>query len=138
LSEEELPEPSFLSEEWFLLKALENYTDEDVEKAINNGISIVEPIIRFLNGASLMSVIARYFLMKYSSMLDQLTADNVLLWLEKRRKDLYSSIIDNPKGKDWLTKNVDDLRRSLKQLRGEPEVIVLRPKGKKSSSNTTR
>jgi hypothetical protein len=141
--EEELPEPRLLSEEWLILKAIEDYTEEDVENAINGDVSIVEPIISFINGNSLPSIIARFFIMKYSSMLDQLTADNVLLWLEKRRKDIYSVIINNPRGRDWLTGNIDGLRRSLKQLRGEPEVVVLRRKGsqpqeKKSSSNTTR
>jgi hypothetical protein len=127
-SEDELPEPRLLSEEWLILKAIEDYTGEDVENAIENDVSIVEPIISFINGNSLPSIIARYFIMKYMDLCDQLTADNVLLWLEKRRKDIYSAIINNPRGRDWLTRNMDGLRRSLKQLKGEPEVIVLRRK----------
>jgi hypothetical protein len=128
-SEDELPEPRLLSEEWLILKAIEEYSQDDVSQAIENDVSIVEPIISFINGNSLPSVIARYFIMKYMDLCDQLTADNVLFWLEKRRKDIYSAIINNPKGRGWLTRNMDGLRQALKQLRGEPEVVVLRRKG---------
>jgi len=128
MSEEELPEPRLLSEEWLILKAIEEYTPEDVENAITNDVSIVEPIINFVNGNSLASIIARYFIMKYLGLCDQLTTDNVLLWLEKRRKDIYSTIVNNPRGRGWLTRNVDGLRRALKQLKGEPEVVVLKKK----------
>ncbi len=107
------PEP--FSEEWVILKIMEQWTIEDVDRAIANDVSLVQPIVNLLENNGVLSTIARSVLKKYWNKRSLLTAENVLYWLENRRLDLYRAITGSSKGEEWLRKNVDGLRTAVEE-----------------------
>lgn len=108
--------PKPFSEEWFILKIMEQWTPRDVERAISNDISLVQPIANLLTNNGPLSALAKTILKKYWDQRSMLTPENVLFWLENRRKDLYRKIVSNPEGVEWVKKNVNGLRDMLEKL----------------------
>lgn len=108
-----LKPPKPFSEEWIILKIMEQWTPEDVNSAIERNVSLVQPIVGLLENNGILSTIAKHLMTKHYDKLNMLTAENVLFWIENRREDIYRALTSNPKGVKWIRENVDGIREAL-------------------------
>ncbi|MHA1827070.1 MAG: hypothetical protein ACTSX6_00330 [Candidatus Heimdallarchaeaceae archaeon] len=79
---------------------LKNVRPDDLEAAINSDFRLLNlikkefPIVKF----------SKYFINK-----EEITLENVLIEIGKAREDLLEVIIKNPKGINWIKKNIEEI-----------------------------
>ena len=87
------------TDEWFLLKFLQDWTGDDINLAIDRDIDLQELIVGHPDEASPIATISRGYDPEGWSIKE------VLGWFKDRRPDMYETIIENVKGVNWVKKH---------------------------------
>lgn len=96
--------------EQIFLGIIESYSQKDLLYAINNNESLAKLAKANLNGTLFL---AKVFAKMYKQQVSILTYDNVMQWLNKERPDLYVVIKLNQVNRNWMQKQVIDIKQML-------------------------
>jgi len=89
----------------YLLERLENATPAQLYKAIKEGEDI------FLSNRDVKY--GRKWAEKFTRYIDYVNTKTVLMWLSHDRPDLASLIINSEGGVEWLTRQIEAVKRRL-------------------------
>jgi hypothetical protein len=90
------------------LELIKNYNSKDISFAIDKNINLIEMISHH---ASYLIKVASTFSFFYKSRKSELTTESFLNYLKYRRPDLYSVVISSPKGRLWVSRNINSFKR---------------------------
>lgn len=96
--------------EKIILNLIKDFKKVDLEFAIRRSISLADLILKY---QPYLISLAKFIYPMYSKNGNLLTYQNVLKWLKKVRPDLYEVIIASEKGKNWLRKQVNEIKRLI-------------------------
>jgi len=91
-----LPPVKPLSDEWFLLQFLKDWTANDIRLAIEKDVDLEELILEHPREAKSLKLMAE------SHDPSAWTLGDILYWFSVRRPDLYRAIVETEKGLEWL------------------------------------
>lgn len=98
-----------LSDEWFVLRFLKDWTADDVRTAIRKDVDLAQLMLRHPRESGFLRKIAG----RHNP--SSVTVGDVLYWLSVRRPDLYRAVVEaeGGRGVEWIAKNIEGLRRIL-------------------------
>ena len=96
-----------LSDEWFILQFLRNWTADDIRLAIRKNVDLAELMLKHPKEAEPIRKIAE----KYDP--SSVTVGDILYWFSVRRPDLYKAIVEDRRGIEWVAKNAAKLKKIL-------------------------
>jgi len=102
-----LPPVRILSDEWFVLQFLKNWTADDIRLAIKKNVDLAELMLKHPREAEPLKKIAE----KYDS--SSVTVGDILYWFSVRRPDLYKAITESERAIRWIQKNFSSLRKVI-------------------------
>lgn len=97
-----------MSDEWFILQFLKNWTANDIRLAIRKNVDLAELMLKHPREVEPLKKIAE----KHDP--SSVTVGDILYWFSIRRPDLYKAIVADRKGVEWIAKNVSELKKILK------------------------
>jgi len=102
-----LPPVKPLSDEWFVLQFLKNWTADDIRLAIKKNVDLAELMLKHPREAEPLKKIAE----KHDP--SSVTVGDILYWFSIRRPDLYKAIVEDRRGIEWVARNAVNLKRIL-------------------------
>lgn len=93
--------------EKLFIKLLEDFDTDDLEYATKNNVSLI--LLTQKHKPKLLNI-ASSLASNFKNQGHLLTIDNVMKWLEMKRRDFWFKIILDEKKRDWLAKQVYDYR----------------------------
>ena len=96
-----------LSDEWFILQFLKRWTPEHIRRAVEEDVDLAELAMKHrVVSTPLLKLASKY---NHTSV----SVGDVLYWLSLRRPDLYSALVADEKGVEWLTRNIESIKNLM-------------------------